>query len=125
MSPTGKPLTVIATAIALLLSVGSIAVGQAQNQQQRPIVSSTLNLTMEQRHIIKEIVKDLKFANEPKNIDIKVGQVIPKTVQLRAMPLDISQKVSQVKNHLFFLKNDRVVLVNPKDYKVVDVIDLK
>ena len=125
MSSTRKRITVIATAIALLLSVGTIAVGQAQNQQQRPIASSTLNLTMEQRHIIKEIIKDLKFANEPKNIPIRMGQVIPKTVLLRAMPLDISRKVSQVKNHLFFLKSDRVVLVDPKDNKVVDMIDLK
>ena len=126
MSPTRKRLTVIATAaIASLLSVGSIAVGQAQPLQQRPIVSSTLNLTMEQRHIIKEIIKGLKIENEPKKIQIRIGQVIPKTVLLRAMPVDISEKVSQVKNHLFFLKNDQIVLVDPKDNKVVDVIDLK
>ena len=80
---------------------------------------------MEQRYVIKEIIKDLKFENEPKNIRISMGQVIPKTVRLRAMPLDVSQKVSQVKNHLFFLKNGQVILVDPKDNKVVDVIDLK
>lgn len=126
MSSTRKRLRIIATAaIVSLLSAGSIAVGQAQNQRKSPIASSTLNLTMEQRHIIKEIIKGLKIENEPKNIHIGVGQVIPKTVQLRAMPLDISEKVSQVKNHLFFLKNDQVVLVDPKDNMVVDVIDLK
>jgi uncharacterized protein DUF1236 len=126
MSPTRKQLRVLATAaIVSLLSAGTIAVGQAQNQQQSPNVSSTLNLTMEQRHIIKEIIKDLKIENEPKNVRLRIGQVIPKTVQLRAMPLDISQKVSHVKNHVFFLKNNKVVLVDPKDNKVVDVIDLK
>ncbi len=126
MSPARRRLMVIATtAIVSLLSVSSIAVGQAQNQQQSPIVSSTLKLTMEQRYVIKEIIKDLKFENEPKNIRISMGQVIPKTVRLRAMPLDVSQKVSQVKNHLFFLKNGQVILVDPKDNKVVDVIDLK
>jgi hypothetical protein len=126
MSPARRRLLVIATtAIVSWLSVSSITVGQAQNQQQSPIVSSTLNLTMEQRYVIKEIIKDLKFENEPKNIRISMGQVIPKTVRLRAMPLDVSQKVSQVKNHLFFLKNGQVILVDPKDNKVVDVIDLK
>src|ERR1700675_4182424 len=104
MSLTRKQLRVLATAaIVSLLSVDTISVGQAQNRQQSPNVSSTLNLTMEQRHIIKEIIKDLKIENEPKKISFRVGQVIPKTVQLRAMPLDISQKVSHVKNHLFFL----------------------
>ena len=80
---------------------------------------------MEQRHIIKEIIRDLKFENEPKNARISMGQVIPKTVQLRAMPAEVSQRVSQVKTHLFFLKNDQVNLVDPKDNKVVDVINLK
>jgi hypothetical protein len=125
MSPARKRLSVIAIAAIALLSVGSIAAEQAQNQQQGPIASSTLNLTMEQRHIITEVIKGLKIENEPKNIRISVGQVIPKTVQLRPMPLDISAKVSHVKNHLFFLKNNRIVLVDPKDSKVVDVIDLK
>ena len=126
MSPARRRLMVIATtAIVSLLFVSSIAVGQAQKQQESPIVSSSLNLTMEQRYVIKEIIKDLKFENEPKNIRISMGQVIPKTVRLRAMPLDVSQKVSQVKNHLFFLKNGQVILVDPKDNKVVDVIDLK
>jgi hypothetical protein len=119
-------LSIIATAALLsLLFVGSSATGQAQNQLQRPIASSTLNLTMEQRHIIKEIIKDLKFEDEPKNLNIRLGQVIPKTVLLRAMPLEASQKVSQVKNHLFFLKDGQVVLVDQKDNKVVDVVDLR
>src|SRR5260221_3979049 len=126
MSLARKQLRAIVTAaIVSLLSGGSIVVGQAQNQKQSPIVSSTLNLTMEQRHIIKEIIKDLKFENEPKNIRINVGQVISKTVQLHTMPLDVSQRVSQVKSHLFFLKNNQVVLVDPKDNKVAEVIDLK
>ena len=126
MSPTRNRFKVFATAaIVSLLFVGSITAGQAQNQQQSPVVSSTLNLTMEQRHIIKEIVKGLKVENEPSKLQVGVGQVVPKAVLLRAMPADISDKVSQVKSHLFFLKNDKVVLVDPKDNKIVDVIELQ
>jgi hypothetical protein len=58
-------------------------------------------------------------------MQVKVGQVIPKTVQLRAMPSDISEKVSHVKNHSYFLKNGQVILVELKDNMVVDVIDLQ
>ena len=126
MSLARKRLRVIATMVFVsLLSVGSIAVGQAQKQQERPIASSRLNLTMEQRHIIKEIIKELKIENEPRNMQVRVGQVIPKTVQLRAMPSDVSEKVSQVKNHSYFLKNGKVILVDLKDNMVVDVIDLQ
>ena len=127
MNPTRKRLGIIvsATIVSLMFFMGSIAEGQGQTRPQSPIVSSTLNLTMEQRHIIKEIIKDLRIENEPKNLDIKLGRVIPKTVLLLAMPVDISQKISQVKNHLFFLKNNQIVLVDPKDNKIVDLIDLK
>jgi len=126
MSPARIRLGIIATiAVWSLLTGGSIAEAQAQNQRDRPGISSHLNLTMEQRHIIKEIIKGLKIENEPRNIQLVVGQIIPKTILLRAMPLDISQKVSQVKNHVFFLKNDRVVLVDPKNNKVVDIIELQ
>lgn len=126
MMPARIRLGIIATiAVWSLLTGGSIVEAQAQNQQDRPGISSNLNLTMEQRHIIKEIIKGLKIENEPRNIQLVVGQVIPKTILLRAMPVDISQKVSQVKNHVFFLKNDRVVLVDPKNNKVVDIIELQ
>jgi len=126
MNLTQNGFSIIATAAFLsLLFVGSSTAAQAQNQRQSPIVSLTLNLTMEQRHVIKEIIKDLKFENEPKILNVRLGQIIPKTVLLRAMPLEVSQKVSQVKSHLFFLKDGQIVLVDPKDNKVVDVIDLR
>lgn len=115
---------IVTTAMMSLLSVSSISLGQGQNQREIPIASSKLNLTMEQRHIIKEIIKGRKVESEPSTVRIAVGQVIPKTVQLQAMPMDVAQKVSQVRNYSFFLKNDHVVVVDPKDNKVVDVIDL-
>ena len=128
MSPVNNRLRVVAISSAVilsLLSMGSIAVGQTQKLQDRLIVSSKLNLTMEQRHIIKESIKELKVENEPRKMQIGVGRVIPKTVLLRAIPFDASAKVSQVKNHSYFLKNDQIVLVDPKDNVVVDVIDLR
>ena len=114
----------IAAIAAIFVTIGSFAVGQTQ-QQQAPVASSKLNLTMEQRHIIREVVKGLKVESEPRNMQISVGEVIPKTVQLRPMPADVSDKVSQIKSHLFFLQNDKVVLVDPKDNKIVDVIELR
>jgi hypothetical protein len=36
---------------------------------------------------------------------------------------EIAAKVSPIKSHLFFLKGDKVVMVDPKDNRVVEVID--
>jgi hypothetical protein len=40
------------------------------------------------------------------------------------MPSDVGQKVPQVKAHRFFLTAQQIVIVDPKDNKVADVIKL-
>jgi hypothetical protein len=35
----------------------------------------------------------------------------------------VFQKVPQVRNHTFFLKDDRVVIVNPRDNTIAEVIE--
>jgi Protein of unknown function (DUF1236) len=115
---------IVTTTLVSMLAVGSISVGQGQNPPESQTTSPKVSLTMEQRYIIKEIVKDRKVQGESSNVKIGVGEVIPKAVQLQAMPADVSAKVSQVRNYSFFLKDAHIVLVDPKDNKVVDVIDL-
>jgi Protein of unknown function (DUF1236) len=53
-----------------------------------------------------------------------VGDPIPATVKLQPMPADIAQKVPQVKSHTFFITDEQIVIVDPKDNKVADVIKL-
>jgi Protein of unknown function (DUF1236) len=118
----------IATAIAaaLLLTTAPLVSAQTQNpQRESPVFASKLNLSMEQRHIIMEFIKGRNVASEPSNVKVTVGQVIPKTVQLQAMPADVGQKVSQVRNYSYFLKNNQVVLVDPKDNKIAEVIEMR
>jgi len=43
---------------------------------------------------------------------------------LQPMPADIAQKVPQVKSHTFFVTDEQIVIVDPKDNKVADVIKL-
>jgi len=39
------------------------------------------------------------------------------------MPAEIGTKVPQVKTHRFFVTADRIVLVNPNDNRIADVIE--
>ena len=48
---------------------------------------------------------------------------MPATITLNPMPQVVAQKVPQVKSHLFFVKDGKVVIVDPKENKVVDAID--
>jgi hypothetical protein len=81
-----------------------------------------LNLTLEQRHTIKELVKDMKA--DAADVQATIGEPIPAGINPRPMPSDVSQKVPQVKSHRFFLTAQQIVIVDPKDNKVADVIKL-
>lgn len=85
--------------------------------------SPTVKLTAEQDHIIKEIV--LKDFNFPKAAaaDYKVGDSVPGNVELQSFPEPVASRVTPVKAHKFFVSGDKIVVVDPKDNKIADVID--
>jgi hypothetical protein len=39
------------------------------------------------------------------------------------MPVLVAEKVPQVKSHLFFIEDGKVVIVDPKENKIVDSIE--
>ena len=83
----------------------------------------TVNLTMEQRHIIKEFVSDLKVEKAPAGVKVSVGEQVSDNVRLQALPAEVGQKVPQVRSHMLFVSQDRVVLVDPSNKKISEVIE--
>jgi hypothetical protein len=118
----------ITAALVLMLScISSIVPAQtpAQTPLQAPAaISPKLNLTLEQRHVIKEIIKDMKI--EPTAVEVRaaVDEQIPQGINLQSMPGDVAQKVPQVKTHKFFVAGGEIVIVDPKDNVVAEVIKL-
>ena len=119
--------------IALGLMLPGLATIALPKRRRRPRHSSEnsrranpkLNLTLEQRHTIKEIVKDVKTDATPASVQATVGEPIPQGVSPQPMPSAVAQKVPQVKAHRYFLTAEQVVIVDPKDNKVVEVIKLQ
>jgi glucose/arabinose dehydrogenase len=97
----------------------------APAQQQTPAAPAQpkVNLTLEQRHTIKEIIKDLNVPSAPKDVETTVGATVPAAIKLSPMPVDVAQKVPSIKSHLFFVEDGKVVIVDPKENKIVDAID--
>jgi hypothetical protein len=117
-------------ALAMMLSLTAAAT-QAQApappatpQQELPPTSPRLNLTLEQRFTIREIIKDNKTAGAPADVQAAVGDPVPPGVTPQSMPSEVAQKVPQVKAHRYFLTAQQIVLVDPKDNKVAEVIKL-
>src|SRR5215210_7055995 len=116
-----KPFILIATAAVSLAILGSAVEGQAPTEQPAAATRS-INLTVENRHVIKEIVKDLHVQSAPGDVTLTVGATVPQSL-VHPLPEQVAAKVPQVKSHVFFVKNDKIVLVDPKENKIVEVIE--
>jgi hypothetical protein len=113
----------VTAALALMLSCAG-ASAQVAPQQPQDVLAPTpkLNLTLEQRHTIREFVKDMTV--DTADSKVGVGGPTPQGITPRPMPSEVGQKVPQVKSHRFFLTAQQIVIVDPKDNKVADVIKL-
>src|SRR6185369_13747977 len=87
---------------------------------RRKLRSDGLN----KRFTIKENVKDLDVPKAPKDAPETIGDSVPANIVLHALPSEVGAKVSQVRSHMFFIKEDNhtIVLVSPNDRRVADVI---
>ena len=118
--------TLVAFALMFLPAVVPIpeSVAQAPTPAPAPEVrTSKVNLTVEQRHVIKEIVKDLPVAKAPADASITTGSAAPADAVLRSFPVEITEKVPQIKSHKFFVKGDQIVVVSPDSNNVVEIIE--
>lgn len=115
--------------LALPVEAQVPAQGPADAPSTAPVVkpADTVNLTMEQKHIIKEIIlKDLKVAeptDQAAKVPTGVGETVPSGIPLQPMPVEVSAKVPQLKSHSFLVKNDKVIVIDPKDNKVAALIE--
>jgi hypothetical protein len=88
-----------------------------------PAGTRTVNLTLEQRHVIRELVKELKVDSSGQDLKVAPGDEIPGEVALQPVPALIGQKVPQIKAHRLYVTQSQILIVDPQDKKVVEVIE--
>jgi hypothetical protein len=134
-SQTGVPMSMLprttTLAAVLLLAAAPLAFNpvaptgawaQAPVERTAPVAAPRVNLSLEQRNTIRELVKELNVTSAAPEAPMTIGDTVPKDIELHPMPTRVGEKVSQVKNHLFFRKGAELAIVDPKDDKIVDVI---
>jgi hypothetical protein len=72
---------------ALIPIPESIAQAPSPRQDRPP---SKINLTLEQRHVIKEVVKDMNVAMTPADAGGTTGSSVPSDAVLRSFPTEIT-----------------------------------
>jgi len=56
-------------------------------------------------------------------VPTKVGDTVPTGIPLQPIPVEVSAKVPQLKSHSFLIKDDKVVIIDPKDNKVAALVE--
>ena len=116
--------TLLAGLIALTMLLAGAA-AHAQLLGQGEVATPRLNLTLEQRHVIKEFIKDMKVDPAAAAARAAVGDPVPQGVTPQAMPDEVSRKVPQIKTHRFVYTAERILIVDPKDNRVAEVVELR
>jgi hypothetical protein len=109
-------------AAALSLGVAGASAQAPADRTDPVLVAPKISLSLEQRDTIRELVKEVDAASAAPETPMAIGDTVPKDVALHPMPARVGEKVSKVKNHLFFRKGSEFAIVDPKDNRIVDII---
>jgi hypothetical protein len=82
-----------------------------------------LQLPPEKRRIIRETVIKEPAAPRCQDTEVTVGGEIPQTITINRFPEDIVREVPEIRSYEFCVKGNQVVLVDPTEHRVVEVID--
>jgi hypothetical protein len=116
-----KKQTSIALAAALLVSGVTAASAASMAGATKP--SDTLSLSATQQ---KTAWKDLYMPSlnqaTPSSFSAKVGAVLPKSVTTAQVTTRAARAVPALKPYRFAMVQKKLVIVNPSDHKIADVI---
>jgi hypothetical protein len=108
------------TAVALvLISAAGMALAAAQTGG----ITEPLRLTAKQRTEIYQAVGNNKLRTPPpSDLPVTVGAQIPPVTELYALPETVTAEVPSAKFYRYTIAQNRVVIVDPVNLKVVEVI---
>jgi hypothetical protein len=124
-------LTAIATVAALASGIGvaSAADHQAMSSNSaKPAMQSmakdNLSLTRsQQRTAWRDISKEASSQKATGDFTASVGATVPNDLSLQPMPANVATRISSLKPYDYAMLHGKLLIVNPNDKKVVDVIN--
>jgi hypothetical protein len=119
-----KTPTSFALAAAVLLA-GATAVSAAPlaGSKMAPPAKDTLNLTsVQQKTAWNDLHAGALNQKTPAGFSANAGAVLPKSVTTAAMTRKASGDVPALKPYKFAMVQKKLVIVNPNDHKIADVI---
>jgi hypothetical protein len=121
-------LIALAAAVALASGAGAAsAAGQHATSNDSASMQTTpmdnLALTRSERRIVwRDISRQANKETAPSNFTAKVGATVPDDLSIRPMPTHVGSRVPALKAYDYALLPKELLIVNPTDKKVVNVI---
>jgi len=124
----------ILSGTAALVLLTSVGIAAAQNSPMAPTGSSpgasstssqngALQLSAAQKTaIFQSVTKEKIKSPPPANLQLSVGAQIPASVELYPLPANVAAQIPAAKPYKYTVAQNQVVLVDPTNMKVVDII---
>ena len=91
---------------------------------QQSMAKDSLSLTRaQQRTAWRDLSKQASSQTAPSGFTASVGTTIPGDIAIKAVPAKVAARVSSLKPYDYALLQGKLLIVNPSDKKVVDVIN--
>lgn len=120
--------------LATLLLIGSVGAAAAADhsamsrQSSKPgtalMAKDDLSLTTAQKKSAwNDLSKEAISQRAPSTFFPSVGATVPNDITLRSIPIKVASRLPTLRPYRYARLPDEVLIVNPRDKKVVDVID--
>ena len=123
----------VTLAIVAVLGTGAAALAQTPSAQvpgaaprngTAESVLPRLNLTQQQKQAVGRGLSSQPSQNAAADVQMSVGKLLPRSMTPQAMPNSVTQLVPETKNYEFVKLPDRVVMVDPTDRSIAEIIPL-
>jgi hypothetical protein len=123
----------IATTFALASGIGAASAAEhsansSAAMSKNPSAMSAMtkdriSLTRsQQRTAWKDISQQASNQSVPSNFTASVGATVPSAITIQSVPAKVASRVSSLKPYDYALLPNELLIVNPNDKKIVDVI---
>jgi hypothetical protein len=119
----------VAIATVAMLSTG-IALAQTPNGQApgagprsgAESIQPRLNLTQQQKQAVNRGLSGEPSQNAAADLRMRVGEPLPSSITPHVMPKSVTEPVPETKWYEFAKLPDRVLMVDPKDRSIAEII---
>jgi hypothetical protein len=85
--------------------------------------SSRVQLAPEKRRVIRETVLKEQSAPRCEDVQVTVGSEVSSGIRFTPFPELVTREVPEVRSYQYCIKGDDVVLVDPGEHRIIDLID--